>query len=164
MTEHRLNEEVRLEALGLIASLHVCTLATCGDGQPHAVSLFYAHDGFDLYWLSDPCSRHSRHIDAMTEARVAVTIAADYQDFGDIRGVQIHGFAQRLSSALEIAAGLAQLTGRYSFLARLFEGPLKLAEAVHKATVYRLTADQVTFIDNTKGFGHKTTFRPRRSG
>jgi uncharacterized protein YhbP (UPF0306 family) len=160
VTEAGPDDAVRLEAQRLLAALHVCTVATYGDGQPHAVSLFYAHDGFDLYWFSDPASRHSRHIDAMAEARVAVTIAADHQDFGDIRGIQLIGVARRLAGPLETAAGLARLVGRYGFLARVLEGPVRLAEAMRKAAIYRLTPDQVTFIDNSKGFGHKTSFRP----
>lgn len=163
MTEDGREAAARQEALKLVASLHVCTLATYGDGQPHAVSLFYAHDGFDLYWFSEPSSRHSRHIESLDEARVVVAIAADHQDFATVRGVQIAGLARRLTGPLEIAGGLARLTGRYGFLARLFETPRELAEAVCKAAVYRLTAERVTFIDNTKGFGHKTTFLLQRS-
>jgi len=158
------DDDVRREALQLIASLHVCTLATFGDGQPHAVSLFYAFDGFDLYWFSDPGSRHSRHIDAAADTRVAVTVAADHQDFAGIRGVQMSGVARRLTGPLEIGAGLARLTGRYGFLAQMFNQPLRLADAMRKAAIYRLTAAQVTFIDNTKGFGHKTSFAPLSAG
>ncbi len=160
--DHAAEEAARQDALALVAGLHVCTLATCGsDGLPHAVSLFYAHDGFDLYWLSDPATRHSRHLADASRGRGAVTIAGDCQDFADIRGVQMSGAVHRLDGPLEIAAGLARLTGRYGFLAHLLGRPTGLVDAMRKAAVYRLRPEWVTFIDNSKGFGHKTTFRPR---
>ncbi len=163
MTGNRQAEEAaRQDALALVERMHVCTLATCGDGgQPHAVSLFYAHDGFNLYWLSDPATRHSCHVADPARGRGAVTIAGDHQDFAQICGIQMSGPVRRLDGPLEIAAGLAHLTGRYGFLARLFERPTGLVDAMRKAAVYRLIPEWVTFIDNSKGFGHKTTFRPR---
>lgn len=60
-----------------------------GREDPHVANLFYACDGFALIWLSDPASRHSRDVDA--EPRVAATIAADFADFTEIRGLQIRG-------------------------------------------------------------------------
>lgn len=155
--------DARKEALNLIASLHVCTMATCSNGMPHAVSLFYAHDEFDLLWFSDPAARHSRHISEASEPRVAVTVAGDHQDYAGIRGIQMSGIARRLCEPQEVASGLALLTQRYAFLTRILDGPARLADAMRKAAVYRMSPDQVTFIDNTKGFGHKTTFSPDRS-
>ncbi|MDE2166965.1 MAG: pyridoxamine 5'-phosphate oxidase family protein [Alphaproteobacteria bacterium] len=147
-------------ALALIASLHVCSLATGADGRPHAASLMYAHEGFRLFWFSDPATEHSRHIDAAPSARAAVTIAADHQDFATIRGVQMVGVARRVTNPREMTAALALLTGRYGFLARARGGPERLAEALRKAAIYRFTPDRITLIDNTKGFGHKITFDP----
>ena len=152
--------EARRDALALLTSLHVCTLATCADGLAHAVSLFYAHKDFDLFWFSDPNTTHSRHIDGTDGARVAVTIAAECRTVADIRGLQMSGVARRLGGPAETAAALARLTGRFSFLAEFLQHPGKLAEAMRKAAIYQLTVDRVTYIDNSKGFGHKTTFLP----
>jgi uncharacterized protein YhbP (UPF0306 family) len=54
---------------------HVLSLATVGEEGPHAASLFYARDDRYLLWVSDPASRHSRHIER--NARVSATIAPD---------------------------------------------------------------------------------------
>ncbi len=149
------------EALALLDSLHTCTLATVDeDGLAHACNLLFAHDGFHLYWFSDPASRHSRHIAAAPGGRVAMTVAGDHSDFGDIRGVQMIGRAERLGNPLEIAAAMARLTGRYSFLKQFFGGPGKLAAAMLKAAIYRFTAERVSVIDNRRGFGSKTSFAP----
>lgn len=152
--------EARREALELLGSLHVCTLASCADGVAHAVSLFYAHREFDLFWFSDPATTHSRHIDIAGAGRVAVTIAADCNHFEDIRGLQMSGLARRLSGPAESAAAMARLTGRFSFLAAFLQRPGKLADAMRKAGIYHFAAERITFIDNSKGFGHKTSFAP----
>ena len=38
------------------------TLATARDDQPRAATVFYANDGFDLYFISDPDSVHSQDL------------------------------------------------------------------------------------------------------
>ena len=155
-TEAALKEAV----LGLIASLHVCSLATSGQGQPHVVSLMYAYAGFELFWFSDPATMHSRHIDAVPLARVAVTIATDHEDFTTIQGVQMVGVARFLTDPREAAAAFSLLTRRFEFLARIAETSDPVAEALHRAGIYRFTPDRVTLIDNTKGFGYKMSFIP----
>ena len=131
----------------------VLTLATTGEGEPHAVSLFYAHDGFDIYWLSDPTTRHSKHLAASPSA--AVTIAAQYEDFRDICGLQMQGNARRLGGADEEAAGLNLLIARYPFLEQFATG--KLAQNLDAAAVYRFCPARLTLIDNSRGFGFKQT-------
>jgi uncharacterized protein len=137
-----------------LAAHHVMTLATVGDCGAHAASLMYAQAGFVLYWTSDPATRHSIHLER--DARVAVTIASDYADFRLIRGLQIAGRARRLDgSAAEEAR--AALVARYAFLAELASGPPKLRAAFEKAAFYALVPEQITLIDNARGFGHKET-------
>jgi uncharacterized protein len=151
------------EALALLDSLHTCTLATCSEeGEPHACNLLYAHDGFRLYWFSDPASRHSHYIDGVPGGRrVTMTVAGDHADFTDIRGLQMVGVAQRLTGPLELAAAMARLTARYGFLKQFFSGPGKLVQAMAKAAIYRFTAERVTLIDNKRGFGSRATFDPK---
>lgn len=153
-------EDAAREALSLLASMHVCTLATCSDRGPHAASLLYAYDGFLLYWFSDPNSRHSQHIAARGGARVTVTVAADYEDFEEIRGLQMAGIARRLTEPDAINAAMARLMSRYPFLKRFQKGPSALTDAMSKAAVYSFRPDEVTLIDNTKGFGTKIVFVP----
>ena len=150
------------DALKLLGSLHTCTLSTCdADGQPHACSLLYAHDGFRLYWFSDPASRHSRHIAAAPERRVVMNVAGDHADFTDIHGLQMFGIAKRLINPLKLASAMALLAGRYGFLKQfLAGGPAMLGDAMKKAAIYRFTALEVTYIDNRRGFGAKRTFIP----
>ena len=138
-----------------LAAHHVVSLATLGSSGPHATSLFYACDGLALVWVSEPDTQHSREIEA--DPRVAATVAPDYSDFTDVRGVQIAGAARRIVAVDERMRHLAQLEARYSFLGQLAVGPLKLRQAYARTAVYRLDPVRVVLIDNTKGFGHKET-------
>lgn len=138
---------------------HVLSLALAGEGgRPHACSLMYANDGFTLYWLSDPAARHSRLIDAGGRVEAMGTVAPDYADFRQVRGLQLTGVASRAAGPGEAAAGLFRLVGRYAFLKADGRAPA-IAAAMGRAAVYRFTVGQATFIDNTVSFGSRTTLR-----
>jgi uncharacterized protein YhbP (UPF0306 family) len=133
---------------------HVMSLATCGGDGPHAANVFYARDGFALLWLSDPASRHS--IELESEPRVAATVAPDYLDFAEIRGVQMHGRATRLDGDAGRAARKL-LEARYAFLRKMSLLPQALVSAYARISFYRLEPQRLVLIDNTRGFGHKET-------
>ena len=74
---------------------HVMTLATHGAGGPWAAAVFYVSDGYTLYFLSSPRSRHAR--DVAAEPRVAATVQEDYAEWSQIRGVQLEGRVRELA-------------------------------------------------------------------
>ena len=150
-------DELRSEILAFLDAHTVVSLATTGADGAHASSLMYARDGFSLYWVSDPDSRHSRELEE--NPGVAATIAPDYQDFRQIRGLQIHGTAQRVRSMTARAKGTAKLTARYAFLKQFLTGPVELTRQMSKAALYRLDPERFTLIDNSKGFGHRDVLR-----
>ncbi len=129
------------------------SLATLVDGEPHATSLFYARDGLELIWTSDANTRHSLAVAAPT--RVSATVAPDYHDFKTIRGLNIEGVASRLADDAAIVRARRCMEARYAFLRELASGPPPLRAAYAKAAFYVLRPSRITFIDNTKGFGHK---------
>ncbi len=131
----------------------ILTLATSGEAGPHAVSLMYAHEAFDIYWLSDRKTCHSDHLASGRSA--AVTIAAQYEDFLKIRGLQMRGTGCRLTDADEETAGFDLLVARYPFLTQFSVG--KLARNLDAAAVYRFRPARLTLIDNARGFGFKQT-------
>jgi len=130
---------------------HVMSLATCG---PHAANLFYARDGLSLLWVSDPQTRHSVALES--NPHVSATVAPDYRDFDEIRGVQISGDAHRIADASERARARGLLEARYPFLQRLSDRP-HVKQAYESAELYRLVPREIVIIDNTRGFGHKDT-------
>lgn len=146
---------LRAEIEVFLAAHHTVSLATVDDrGAAHAANLLYACDGLTIYWMSDKESRHSRHIER--RPFVTATIAPDYDDFRSIRGLQIFGTARRLSGTQSLGTA-GRMIARYGFLAELANGPAALRAAFEKAGFYSLTPSRITFIDNTRGFGHKDT-------
>lgn len=151
--------EIELERaiLEYLREQTVLSLAAVGDDGPHAVSLMYAHERFDLFWLSDPGTHHSRYL--ATNPRASVTIAAQVDDYRDICGLQLSGLAQRISNPDKAAAAFKLLTTRYPFLNRFGAG--KLARHLGAADVYRFRPIRLTLIDNSRGFGFKQTLAPQ---
>jgi uncharacterized protein YhbP (UPF0306 family) len=148
-----MNDPLRSEVLAFLAGHNVIHLGTVADGVPHVASLFYVNDGFTLYWVSDPATRHSREL--AQSPRVAATIAPEYSSYKEIRGLQVVGRAARVEGLAGVTAGLFALAGKFSFFNEFVSGPVALVERLGKATVYRFDIERIVFIDNTKGFGHK---------
>src|SRR6476646_4626091 len=95
-------DEVRERMLAYMRGHITMTLATSNQNVPHAATVFYANDGFDLYFVSDPDSVHSE--DALANPAVFVTISQDYDDWQRIQGIQLRGRAELLEHAFERAA------------------------------------------------------------
>ena len=142
-------EVLRESVLAYLRTHRVATVATNGSDGPWAAAVFYASDGFDLYFLSSPSSRHCRNLAG--SARVAATVQEDYADWREIRGVQLEGTVAELSGADERAARAI-----YSKKFRFVRGAVgAIAEALKKVRWYRLTPEKLYFIDNSRGFGHR---------
>jgi uncharacterized protein YhbP (UPF0306 family) len=148
-----MDQEPRREALTYLETHNTLTVATIGPDGPWAAALFYVNDGFDLYWLSDPQTRHSRNI--ARNRRVAVTIQEDYRDWRVIRGIQMEGTVEEVGSLTDALGPMGLYAAKYPFLGD-WQKPLpSLARALGVARMYRFRPTQVLFIDNTKGFGHR---------
>lgn len=132
---------------------HVMTLATSNGGAPHAVSLFFACDDLAVVWVSDPGTRHSHEVSVNN--KVSATIASDFTDYAEIRGLQIAGTARKLTDPTDRSRCLALLTDRYPFLRRISAAPGILQNSFMRACVYRLEPSQIILIDNSVEFGHK---------
>ena len=153
-----LKEEIR----AFLRAHHVVSLATVLDGTAHAASLMFAVEDLSLYWTSDPGARHSLAIES--NARVAATVAPDYEDFRAIRGLQIAGLARRLNATAEAARAGELLRERFPFLRGVDRMPAALRAAIDRAAYYRLVPDSITLIDNARGFGNKRSLRTGRTG
>src|SRR6266545_3438203 len=101
-SRHEMNSNLAARVMAFLDAHHVMSLATVGGDGPHAANLFYARDGYALIWVSDPTSRHSRHIEE--RAGVAATIARDCCDFPDVQGLQVRGRARVSRRAIRSCA------------------------------------------------------------
>jgi len=134
-------EDARQRLLAYMRDHITMTLATARDGQPRAATLFYANDGFDLYFISDPDSVHSQ--DALANPRVFVTISQDYADWQAIQGVQLRGRAELLQDATRAAEVYG---AKFPFVAGFPPAAI---------TYWKITPEWVRMIDNTIAFAHK---------
>lgn len=131
---------------------NVATVATSGSGGPWAAAVFYVSDGYTLYFLSSPTTRHC--LDLAQEARVAVTIQEDYADWLEIKGVQIEGIAVEISGAEEEKA--RKLYGRkFPVVGLLAQAPAAIVKAMAKVRWYKVVPHRLYFIDNSLGLGNR---------
>jgi hypothetical protein len=140
--------ELRRRALRYLQEHTTMTLATVGPEGPWAAGLFYVSEEFDLYWLSNPESRHSRNL--AYEPRVAVTIHEDYRDWRIIQGLQMEGSAREIGPPEWTGRPMALYLAKYPFLK---DPPLPLRHALTRMRVYRFQPTRIYFIDNTRGVG-----------
>jgi uncharacterized protein YhbP (UPF0306 family) len=144
--------ETRDRALDYLAVHRVVTLATQGPEGLWAADVFYVNDGFDLYFISSPTSRHGSNLAA--QPQVAATVHEDYLDWREIKGIQLEGTVEQVSKAEE--AGVLALYGRkFPVVANLASAPAPIAAAFAKVRWYKLAAARAYFIDNSAGFGHR---------
>ena len=159
-----------------LAEHYTMTIATVRGSTPWAASVFYASDGFTLYFLSDPESRHSKDIEK--NPLVAVTVNEDYHDWRQIKGIQMEGKAEMVIAEDEIAGATAAYATKYpftavylklistpfpgvlkyldKFLSRLPAAPAFTTAFSHR--FYKVMPVKVRFIDNEKSFGHNEEF------
>lgn len=155
-----MNVELRRQALKYLETHNTLTLATVGPEGPWAAALFYVNDGFSLYWLSDPRTRHSQNIARNPHA--AVTIHEDYRDWRLIQGIQMEGTVEEIGTIRDAERPMQLYAAKYPFLGDWRDLPPTLAPAIDNARVYRLTPIRVLFIDNTREFGHREEVGPIR--
>ena len=155
MSTAAVEEALKGEIRAFLRSHHVVSLSVLHGGTAHAASVMYAPEDLVLYWTSDPETRHSAAIER--DARVAATVAPDYEDFRLIRGLQIAGRARRLADAREAARAAELLCRRFPFLRGLQSPPAAPRAAIEKTAHYPLDPDPLTPIDNTRGFGARRT-------
>lgn len=140
-------------ALAYLQQHRVMTLATNGPDGLWAAAVFYANDGFDLYFLSAGHTRHARNI--AETPRIAATIQESYADWEAIQGIQMAGVGEQLSGLQRLKA-IALYQAKFSFLA---QAPAAIQAAFEKVNWYRLRPYQLYFVDNSKGFGHRDEIR-----
>jgi len=141
-------------ALSYIDSHNVMSIATVGTDGPWSTAVFYISVGFELYFVSSPGSKHCQNMAG--NSRVAVTIQEDYSDWSSIKGIQIAGIARPVSKDKKSFI-MDRYKEKFSFLRDTGINPKKIliGLALKKANWYCISPDQVFFVDNEKGFGHR---------
>ncbi|MFA6313555.1 MAG: pyridoxamine 5'-phosphate oxidase family protein [Sterolibacterium sp.] len=147
-----MQDELHAQVLTYLRDHRVVTLATGTNGDPWAAAVFYVNDGFKLYFLSSPTSRHSLNL--AQNQRVAATIQEDYADWLEIKGVQLEGVASEIRGAEEQLA--RQLYGeKFPVVGKLAQAPAAIVKAMAKVRWYQVVPQRLFFIDNSAGFGKR---------
>lgn len=139
-------------ALAYLRAHQVMSLATCGREGLWSAAVFYASEGFDLYFLSSATTRHAKNIEA--DQGVCATIQEDYQQWQDIKGIQLAGRAVLLQGA-ERSAAIDCYERKFSFMRAVPGMAQDLASALKSVGWYRLKPTCLYFVDNSLGFGHR---------
>jgi nitroimidazol reductase NimA-like FMN-containing flavoprotein (pyridoxamine 5'-phosphate oxidase superfamily) len=100
------------QAKAIIKQVKYATLATVsGDGQPWNTPVFFAYDGFTIYWGSYKDTQHSQNIAANGE--VFVVIYDSTAEPGKGKAVYISADATALADIQENTRAIALLNDRY---------------------------------------------------
>lgn len=137
------------QALHYLQTHKVMTLATVGSDGVWATAVFYASQNFDLIFLSAGHTRHARNFHI--ESQIAATIQEDYDDWPEIKGIQLEGIVKQLTGSAQLKA-IAQFSKKYPFLRN---AKPQIATALTKVNWYQLRPKRLYFIDNSQGFGHR---------
>lgn len=141
--------DIRAEALDYLQQHQVMTLATGAGGKVWAAAVFYVSSGFSLTFLSAGHTRHSRDIAANPWA--AATVQEDYNEWREIKGIQMEG-PVRLLAGDERKRAVGLYGEKYPFVGRA-KG--SIAAALLGVNWYELSPSRLYLIDNSKGFGHR---------
>ena len=154
-------DALRAEVQSYLREHHVMTLASHGEEGVWAAAVFYANDGFAIYFLSSPSSRHGR--DMAGNPRVSAAVHEDYSDWRAIKGVQMEGSASMLAGKEEEMA--RRLYGaKFPIVGKLEHAPASIVKALAKVRWYKLVPDRLYFIDNSAGFGQRSEIALGQAG
>lgn len=143
---------LRDKTLAYLHDHNVMTLATTGSQGLWAAAVFYVNDGFTLYFLSAPTSRHSLNI--KTLPGVSATIQEDYKEWREIKGIQLEGEARQIDGA-EQAAAIARYGLKFPIVGNLASAPAEIVKAMSRIVWYKVAPTRLYFIDNALGLGHR---------
>jgi len=143
------------QILTYMESHNTMTLATSQTDVPWAATVFYASDGFQLYFFSDPNSRHCQNL--QINPRVGVTIQEDYRDWRKIKGIQLEGQVAEVESVLEKGKAMAVYARKYPEVMKVFTNPAggKFYQVFLKVKFYTVNPERIFYIDNEQGFGKR---------
>ncbi|HBY99625.1 MAG TPA: pyridoxamine 5'-phosphate oxidase [Chloroflexi bacterium] len=147
-----MSRSLRDKALAYLRAHNVMTLATTGPRGLWAAAVFYVNEGFTLYFLSAPTSRHAMNIEA--HPGIAATIQEDYRDWPEIKGIQLEGEAHRVEG-VERATVVLRYGAKFPVVGNLPQAPKEIVTAMNRIAWYKVIPSRLYLIDNSLGFGHR---------
>ncbi|MEE9248008.1 MAG: pyridoxamine 5'-phosphate oxidase family protein [Dehalococcoidia bacterium] len=127
------------------------------EGVPWAAPVFYIHDGFQVYWLTNPSNRLGSYLRA--NPRAVLCILAESLDWQKMQGLQMEGTVGIVESRREQLKALRLYVKRFAGLSSVLLNPAKGGGLIGKAAsmrFYRFTPSRCWFTDHQMGFAHRT--------
>jgi uncharacterized protein len=123
--------------------LALATVSAQGAPQAHTVA--YASDGCSVYFATRGDTRKATNL--ANDSRVAYCIDEAYQDFMEIKGVQMEGRASVMSDPEEVSHAAVLFGQKFGPGVGFPPTPDHVCVKVEPMAAY--------FLDYSKGFGHK---------
>lgn len=168
-------KELKKTVLEYLNSHNTMTVATAHNNVPWATTVFYANDGFTLYFISNPSvCLHCQNI--ARNPSIAIAIDEDYPlkgltDWRNVKGIQMEATAEMLTGEEDVSRAVTVYATKYPFTApylkTMFSFPRVVSflnelaaklEFVPDFTassgnrLYRATPKRVWFVDNEVSF------------
>ncbi len=139
---------------------NVLNLSTCGEDGPWAAAVFYAHTGLQFFFMSNPDTRHGRHI--VATGRMAAAVHEDYSSWREIKGVQMTGSVRVVDDPAGRKEGLKAFFRKFCFAEAFLRGdvPEALRERMRNIHLFCFEPDLVLWLDNSTGFGNRVQVYP----
>lgn len=151
------NQQLEQKICSYMETCNTISLATAAGGIPHAAAVFYVSIGFNLYFLSNPKSRHGENL--TQNPLVFGTINEDYSNWLQIKGIQLEGRGECIGGILKHARIVKAYVKKFPNVADFLISPHKLgkgiAQKVSKVKFYQICPAKIYFLDNSLGFGHR---------
>lgn len=136
--------------INYLQSHTVVTLATKTKADIWAAAVYYVNDGYTLYFLSAPHTRHCQHI--AQNPLVAATIQENYQKWTEIKGIQLQGVCSPIKGA-ERDQAIQLYAQKFPIIGE--DAPSQITQALDKIGWFKIVPTELYFIDNSKGLGHR---------
>jgi uncharacterized protein len=148
-------EELETTMIRFMDSFTTMTLACCLDDEPWAAPVYYARQEFDLVFFSSPRSRHCSVYEK--NPRAGASIHANSEGWKDIKGLQMEGRVQTVSSTLSLGKATATFVRRYPFVKEFLGGSpglsREIADKMTRVALYVFRPSSIRYLDNALGFG-----------
>lgn len=138
--------------LAYLAEHHVMTLATHAEGRPWASPVFYVSSGFDLYFISNPSSRHVSNL--ASDPRVAGAIHGQPRFWQEIRGLQLEGVAAMIPAS-RYTAVMTMYLEKFPEVRELVAaspGLFQIGRRMVETRFYHVRPSRFVYLDNREGF------------
>ena len=157
MHQNKETQSLEKKILNYLEEHNTISLATVSEGKPHAASVFYVNVGFELFYVSNPESRHSRYLSSIPF--VSGTIDEDYHNWLEIKGIQLEGKVSCIGGIMKNPGITKVYVSKFQNVKDFFTSPEKLGENIVKKVAgvkfYKIIPSRLLFIDNSLGFGHR---------